>query len=508
LFKKGKKMKKIGVGGFLHETNTFSNTPTPLENFLNQSGSYPRLLKGKDIFELAAGRFNISASGFMAEAEHYGFEILPLTWCGAEPSKPLKSADFEYLMNLLEEETRKQIPMDGLYLELHGAMVYGDLQDGEEEILQRMRKIVGDIPIVVSLDLHGNITKRSFELANVMIGYRTYPHVDEFEIGQYCAAAMDYLLAGKPLYRAFRQSPFLMPATTQPTTKEPAQSMYAALEKMEKEPGVVSLTIIEGFNAVDMPDTGPSVFAYAQTQAQADEYADRLLQEILDREPQFTVDMLPPDKAVDKALEMAAKSDKPIILVDVQDNAGGGSPSDTIWLLKALVEKKVKNAALGLIWDPPAATKAFQAGEGARVRIALGGHTIPGQTPYEAEYTVEKLHEGDFLGTGPMVGGRTLNLGKMAQLKLDDIRIVISSDRMQALDQSLFRVVGVEPAEMDILVLKSANHYRADFGPISCGIINVDAPSAIIEDPSKIAYTKLRDGVRLKGLGPVYKRPV
>ena len=501
-------MKKIGVGGFIHETNTFSNTPTPVELFLNQSGGYPRLLKGKDMFELAAGRFNISASGFMAEAQHYGFEIAPLTWCGAEPSQPLKTADFDYLMNLLEEETRKQSGLDGIYLELHGAMVFGDLQDGEEEILQRMRAIVGDMPIVVSLDLHGNISPRSFELADVMVGYRTYPHVDGFETGQRCAAAMDHVLAGKPLYRAFRQSPFLMPATTQPTTKEPAQSLYAALDHMEKEPGVVSLTIMEGFNAVDLPDTGPSIFAYATTQKEADACAERLLQEMLDREAQFGVDMLPPDEAVDKALEMAAGTDKPIILVDVQDNAGGGSPSDTIWLLKALVDKKVKNAALGLMWDPQAAAIAHEAGEGARVRIALGGHTIIGQTPYEAEYTVVKLHDGDFPGTGPMVAGQTFNFGKMAQLKLDDIRIVVSSDRMQAQDRSFFRVVGVQPEEMDILVLKSANHYRADFEPIAGGIINVDAPSAIIEDPSKIAYTKLRDGVRLKGLGPVFKRPV
>jgi len=459
------------------------------------------------MFELAAGRLNISVSGFMAEAERYGFEIAPLTWCGAEPSQPLKTADFDYLMNLLEEETRKQSGLDGIYLELHGAMVCGNLQDGEEEILARMRAIVGDMPIVVSLDLHGNISPRSFDLANVMVGYRTYPHVDGFETGQRCAAAMDHVLAGKPLYRAFRQSPFLMPATTQPTTKEPARSLYAALDKLEEEPGVVSLTIMEGFNAVDLPDTGPSIFAYAASQAQADACADRLLQEMLDREAQFGVDMLPPDEAVEKALQMAAGSDKPIILVDVQDNAGGGSPSDTIWLLQALAEKQVRNAAVGLIWDPQAAAIAHAAGEGARVRIALGGHTIIGQSPYEAEFTVVKLHDGDFIGTGPMVAGQTFNFGKMAQLKLDDIRIVVSSDRMQAQDRSFFRVVGVQPEAMDILVLKSANHYRADFEPIAGGIINVDAPSAIIEDPSKIAYTRLRDGVRLKGMGPAFKRP-
>jgi len=166
----------------------------------------------------------------------------------------------------------------------------------------------------------------------------------------------------------------------------------------------------------------------------------------------------------------------------------------------------VKRAAVGVIWDPKAAEAAHAAGEGSQVRIALGGHSLPGHTPFEAEYTVEKLHDGDFLGTGPMVKGRTLNLGKMAQLRIKGIRIVVSTDRMQALDKSLFRVVGIEPSEMAILVLKSANHYRADFGPISGGIINVDAPSAILEDPSKIAYTRLREGVRLKGKGPEFHK--
>jgi len=500
-------MKKIGVGGLLHETNTFSNTPTPLENFLNQSGFYPRLLKGKEIFELAEGRLNIAMSGFLAEADTYGYDTVPLMWAGAEPSRPLKADDFDHLVSLMTDALEKNIPYDGLFLDLHGAMVYGDLQDGEEEILRQVRGVVGNIPIVVSLDLHGNISPRSFELATVMIGYRTYPHIDGFETGQRCAAALEYVLGGKPLYSAFKQSPFLMPATTQPTTKEPARSLYAALEKLDRAEDVISATIMEGFNACDLPHTGPSVFAYAWSQQGADACAERLLDEILERESQFSVEMYHPAEALQKARMLSEKTDKPIILVDVQDNAGGGSPSDTIWLLEALVNEGMDNAAIGVLWDPKAAEMAHEAGEGARVRIPLGGHTLPGHRPYEADYEVIKLHDGDFMGTGPMVKGRTLNLGKMAQLRLGNIRIVVSTDRMQALDRSLFRAVGVEPSAMKYLVLKSANHYRADFGPISGGIVNVDAPSAIIEDPSKIAYTQLRDGVRLKGLGPVFRRP-
>jgi len=499
-------MQRIGIAGFLHETNTFSNTPTPLGNFLNKSGFYPELLAGKDMQRFSEGKINIAASGFMADAERYGFAVVPLVWIGTEPSQPMKIDVFEHLMGMIEEAIKENQPYDGIFLDLHGAMVYGNLQDGEEEILQRVRVIVGDIPIVVSLDLHGNINEESFDLATAMVGYRTYPHVDGFENGQRCAAVMNHVLQGKTLYKAFRQSPFLMPATSQPTTKEPAISLYGLLPTVEAWEGVISATVMEGFNACDLPHTGPSVFTYAEDQDAADKSAEFLLQGMLEREAQFSVEMFQPEEAVEKALQMAEITDKPVILVDVQDNAGGGSPSDTVWLLEAIVKREVKRAAVGVIWDPQAAESAHAAGEGAQVQIALGGHSLPGHIPFKAEYTVERLHEGDFPGTGPMVKGRTLNLGKMAHLRIDDIHIVVSTDRMQALDQSLFRVVGIEPSEMAIMVLKSANHYRADFGPISGGIINVDAPSAILEDPSKIAYTCLREGVRLKGKGPEFHK--
>ncbi len=500
-------MFKIGLAGFIHETNTFSSTPTPLENFMQQSGFYPELLQGDDILTFQEGKFNIAASGFLADAVKYGFEVIPLVWCGTEPSQPLSEQVFEHIMHMIEDDLRGQLPLDGIFLDLHGAMVYGDLQDGETEILRRVRKMVGDIPIVTSYDLHGNITRESFELASAMIGYRTYPHVDGFENGQRCAKMMHTLMTGQPIYKAFRQAPFLMPATTQPTTKEPARSLYAIIPEVEDWQGIYSATIMEGFNACDLPHTGPSVFTYAATQESAERSADFLMDAILEREAQFSVDLYPPQEAVTKAINLAKSAQKPIILVDVQDNAGGGSPSDTTWLLEELVAQDAPTCAIGIFWDPEAAAIAHQTGEGADVTLDLGGHFLPGHKPYRATYHIEQLHDGDFIGTGPMVKDRTLNLGKMAHLRLGNIHIVVSTDRMQALDQSLFRVVGIEPDKMKILVLKSANHYRADFGPIAAEIINVDAPSAIIEDPSKIAYTNLREGVRLKGLGPVYKRP-
>ena len=498
-------MKKIGLAGFIHETNTFSNTPTPLENFINQSGFYPEMLKGEEIDQFTQDRVNIASSGFLHQAANLDMKVIPLVWCGTEPSQTVPEEVFNTIMNLILSKMSKEGPYDGIYLDLHGAMVYGDLQDGEEEIIRRVREVVGSIPIVVSLDLHGNISPRSFELSDAMVGYRTYPHIDGFETGERCADLMKYLVVGNPMYKAFRQSPFLMPATTQPTTTEPAQSLYALLPKVETDDRILSASIMEGFNACDLHHMGPSIFTYAKSQEEADKVADFLLDGMLEREAGFSVNMYSVTEAVEKALELSKTAEGPILLIDVQDNAGGGSPSDTVWLLEELAEKNVQNTAVGIIWDPEAAEAAHKAGTGAEIEISLGGKSLPGHKPFRAVFKVENLFEGDFIGVGPMVKGRRLNLGKMAQLRIQDIRIAVSSDRMQALDRSLFQAVGIEPAEMDILVLKSANHYRADFGPMASDIINVDAPSAIIEDPVNIPYQHLREGVRLKGLGPEFK---
>ena len=168
-------MAKIGLAGFIHETNTFSNTPTPLENFLNQSGFYPELLRGEQILQLGKGKLNIAASGFLADAAAYDLTVCPLIWCGTEPSQPLSVEVFDHLMGMIENEIRNNLPFDGLFLDLHGAMVFGNLQDGETEILRRVRTIVGDIPIVTSFDLHGNISKECFDLATVMVGISYLP---------------------------------------------------------------------------------------------------------------------------------------------------------------------------------------------------------------------------------------------------------------------------------------------------------------------------------------------
>jgi microcystin degradation protein MlrC len=499
------KMTKIALAGFLHETNTFSPYPTTYEDFTTPGGPFTGFLKGDEIFSYREKRVNIGASGCMKLAAKKGWEIVPLFWTFTEPAGLVTDNAFERLMGMIAAGLSEQGPYDGVYLDLHGAMVYGDYQDGETEILRRVRAIVGDVPIIASHDLHGNVSEKSIEISSAIVGFRTYPHVDMYETGERGAQVMEHLLAGKSLFKAYRQVPFLMPLSKMPTTIDPGKSVYAEIEEVEKMAGVVSGTIMEGFPPADIEHAGPTVFTYATNQLAADAAADHLYQTILEREAEFGSDLPDPDDAVLQAIELSKTADKPVVIADVQDNSGGGGTSDTTGVLRALIRHDA-DAALALMYDPDVAAIAHEAGEGAEISVDLGGKLFEGDSPLRGRFVVEKLVEGPFKGSSPMMRGFTIDLGKMAQLRTGNVRIVVSSHRTQALDREYFRRVGIIPEDMKILVVKSSNHYRADFEPIASTIINVDAPAAIIDDPSKIDYKNLRAGVRLKGLGPVSKK--
>jgi microcystin degradation protein MlrC len=499
-------MTRIAFAGFSHETNTFSPLPTSYDVFTDK-GAGRGLLDAEGILEMRGKRYNNGFSGFFEVAGREGFEVEPLMFASATPSGPVEKEAFDRITDMICDLLEEKGPFDGVYLALHGAMVIEGFEDGETETLRKVKAVVGDTPVVASLDLHGNITAESIELSAAMVGFRTYPHVDVYETGKRCAEVMVHLLDGKPLFKAFRMLPFIIPISSMTTNAEPAHSLYGLLDELEKTPGVVSVTFMEGFPPADIPHAGPSVFAYAETQELADSTVDKLYDAILSHESEFKPNLVDVDTAVKKAMQHSENAQKPVILADVQDNAGAGSTSDTPWILQALVAQGARGAALGLMYDPAAAEEAHKAGEGSQISVGLGGKLTPGQQPYEATFTVEKLADGAFPATGPMGKGRMTDLGKMALLRIDDVRVVVSSVRTQALDQAYFRQVGIEPSDMKILVLKSSNHYRADFEPISSEIIQVAAPAAMIDDPAEIPYKNLRPGVRLGGEGPEYQSP-
>ncbi len=501
-------MARIALAAFLHETNTFSPIPTTYESFASRSASLCGIYPPDELEQVFQGKdYNNSICGFYAEAERLGHQIVPLAKIGeAEPSASIPQDLFYELLDLILKPLAAGAPYDGVYLDLHGAMVFEPYQEGEIEIVRKVREVVRDIPVVVSLDLHGNISREFFDASDVLEGYRTYPHVDIYDTGVRCARVMDYLLRGNPIFKAYHPIPFLMPGSTMATNREPSQSLYATIDEVEADPQVVTASVMQGFVEGDMPHMGPTVFAYGSTQEAADRAAKRLLQAALDREAQFRADLPDAYEGVRQAIELAQHATKPVILADTQDNPGGGSSSDTVWILEELLKQNAPDSAVGLLYDPQAAERAHHAGEGASIEMDLGGKLTPGHRPCHGVFEVVRLHQGEFVCTGPMAGGVRTDLGKMAQLRIGNVRIAVGSHRTQILDQSFMRVVGIEPAEMKILVLKSTNHYRADFEPLCHTIIDVEAPSSIINNPETYSYQNLRDGVRLQGLGKVHRK--
>src|SRR5260370_928135 len=293
--------------------------------------------------------------------------------------------------------------IDAVYLDLHGAMVAEHLDDGEGEILKRVRKVIGnDLPLVVSLDLHANVTPQMVEQADALIAYRTYPHVDMADTGRAAARHLARLLRTKQkLAKAFRQLPFLIPISWQCTNDQPAKGIYQRLAAMQNDT-VPTLSFAPGFPAADFPDCGPSVFAYGRTQADADAAADELTKLIVGHENDFHGRIFTPDDGVRYAMQLATRARKPIILADTPDNPGAGGGSDTTGMLRALVRNNAKRAAIGVIYDPASAKTAHAAGLGATVTLALGGKSgIPRDAPYKETFLVDNLSAGQFLPSRP-----------------------------------------------------------------------------------------------------------
>ena len=398
------------------------------------------------------------------------------------------------------ERIRQALPLDGVLLDLHGAMVCAHLDDGEGALLERVREAIGPgVPLVAALDLHANVTEAMVEAADLLEAYRTYPHVDMAATGARTAAALGALMEGRRLEKALRRVPFLMPIAWQCTDMDPARGLYAALERLaEGRP----MSLAMGFPAADFPGCGPTVLAYGEG---AGEAADALLADALAAEAAFAGEVWSPDAAVAEALRLAAGAGRPVILVDTQDNPGAGGNGDTMGLARALVAARAQGAAIGSIVDGEAARAAHAAGLGATVRLALGGRSrIPGDAPLDAEFAVAALSDGRFRATGPYYGGVAMDLGPSARLTLAGVDLAVTSAKAQMADRAMFRHLGVVPEERPVLGVKSSVHFRADFGPIAHAILVVAAPGPMAVDPATLPWTRLARGMRTAPLGPAF----
>ena len=497
-------MARIAIGGFQHETNTFAPSLATLGEF-ETGDEWPELTTGAGLPDRVRG-MNLPITGFIDEAERSGHRLVPTTWGSASPSSYVTRHAYEHIVGLILAGLEAARPFDAVYLCLHGAMVAEHLEDGEGELLGRVRSLVGaDVPVVASLDFHTNTTPEMVEHANALVGYRTYPHIDMADTGRRAARHLDGLLNGSgAVHKAFRQIPFLIPLNWQCTTSEPMRSIMEMRDALEGA-DVTSLSVAAGFPAADIHHCGPSLFGYGRSPEAVERAIEDIAREIERRESEFDGDLHSPHDGVRRAIAIAGTASGPVVIADTQDNPGAGGDSDTTGMLRALVDNDAPRAALGMMVDPEAALAAHQAGVGSAINIALGGKSgIPGDAPFEAEFRVERIGDGQFAGTGPMYGGARMTLGPMASLRIRDIQVLVGSRKAQLADQAMYRHCGIEPTTRKIVVNKSSVHFRADFEPIACEVLVCVAPGPMVADPGALPWTRLRSGVRVRPNGAAF----
>lgn len=492
---------RIAVGGFEHETNTFAPVKADYEAFA-VTKSFPPLCRGEDMLRRVRG-LKLSAAGAIATLEAAGAEVVPLLWCMATPSAHVTEDAFERITGEMLRMIAEAGPLDGICLELHGAMVTEHCDDGEGEFLRRLRGLVGpDLPIAVALDLHANMTPAMITHADYIDMYRHYPHTDAFETGSRAAAGLlGIMKSGKRPAKAFRQIDFLIPINGGCTHFGPAKDIYLGLiPEMERTtPGLLGVSFASGFPHADFPDCRPSVFAYADTQTTADAAADRIVAEIDRREGDFLPEFHAAPEAVRRALDIARTASKPVVIADTQDNPGGGGPGDTTGVLRALIDAGARRAVIGAIIDAETAAAAHETGEGNSGDFSIGGKRLPGDTPVGTRAKVLRARSDGWTGLGAMKGGMPVDLGLTALLEIEPsgVLAVVASRVAQTIDTSIFRHLGLVPEELPVIAVKSSVHFRAEFTPLASAIIVAKAPGPVAIDHPELPYRNLSPGVRL-----------
>ncbi len=481
---------RIAIGGILHETSTFVGTRTTMHDFEYDRG----VIRGEAMLERFRGT-NVCTGGFLAGAEEHGFEPVLLLRAAAFPSGLIDRNDYDSLKNELIQRLKdgesQGGPVDGVLLDIHGAMVVEGIDDADGDLIESVRDAVGpDRPIIATPDLHGNHTKKRVQLADAIIGYDTYPHIDMLERGREAAAMIVRTIRGqcRPT-SAIHQIPLFWSTACQVTAKPPMDELLRRMHEIEARPAILSVTIATGFPWADVPEVGPSVIVVADgDQELAQQTADEFAGWIWENRQQWHA---PPMSVREAIAEGERIGEFPIILADHADNTGGGAPGDSTEVLRTFLELGLQDALILYLVDPEVAKQAHAAGSGSRIKVRLGGKSAPIQgPPVEAEAEIVALSDGPFAYDGPMFAGLTGNMGTSAWVRIDGISIVVVTAREQPFDPAFARGMGIDCSKMHYIAVKSAAHFRAAFEPISGSIHNVDAAAILTHDFAKLSYQK------------------
>jgi microcystin degradation protein MlrC len=476
---------RIAVGELSHETNTFCNGLTTLEDF-----KAFMWFEGEEVRRGHAGNRSY-VGGMLDRATELGIEAVPTLAAMAYPSGTIGRGDFQQLLERLLQRLREAMPFDAVALSLHGAGVAEDDDDIESTVLSAVRTLVGPgVPIAAALDLHGNITPRMLQPADGLFGVNFYPHVDSYERGAEVVSFLQRTVRGliRPVMH-LELLPMMIATTT--TDLDPAKRLNELCWQIEERPGVIDCTIFHGFPMTDVPAVGMSVLAIADgDEAAARAAAAQVAEAIWEARDEYRPEILTPAQAIERA---SGRPGGPVIINDTSDNPGGGAPGDATHLLRAMIEAGVENACYGFIYDPEVAIQSHRAGAGSRIQVRLGGKTdaIHGE-PIQGEAYVKVLSDGRFRYTTPMWAGLQADLGPMARLELGGIDVLVSSRRQQVLDDQVFLLHGIDVRQRRLVAVKSSQHFRAGFRDLAAEIIAADAPGATSLQIEKLPYRRIR----------------
>ncbi len=483
---------KILSAGIQHETNTFSCSPTTLADFERDSDCGPDFAGGNRVFERFRGTGTIHG-GYIDGADAARIQLVPLLVANAQPAGVVQQAAFETLLEIILERMKSALPCDGVLLDLHGAMVTEQHEDAEGAIIAAVRDTVGpDVPIIVTLDYHANISARMAELANVIIGFDTYPHVDMRERGREAIELLIRVVRGdvQPV-QVYRQLPLITLPPMQCTIREPMQSLMRSVNAMECEPGVLTATVAMGFPFADIHDAGVSVLVTTDGDR---ELADRKTNLLARRLWNLRDELQPELTTIEDVIAFCnADAEGLVIFADGSDNPGGGAPCDGTVALRAMVDADFQQGVVGVLFDPETVAQAHAAGVGTTISARIGGKTDDRHgEPIQTEAYVRTLSDGRFIYRGPMRRGVQGDFGRMAVLVVGGVEIVLASRRQQLLDAEMLRIVGTTPETRRLLVAKSAVHFRADLGPLASRIFDADTPGVHRPDFTNYEFLSIR----------------
>lgn len=476
---------RVLTGGISHETNTFRSGLTEVQDFKGREWSV-----GDDIIRHHRGVHD-NFGALIESTERLGIELVPTFFTTAPPSATISRAAYEEARALLLDGIRAAGEVDALCLRLHGAGVAEGIDDIEGALLRAIRALVGPaIPIVVTLDLHGNMTQEMLDFSDALFGVHLYPHTDFYDRGQEAIEIIPRLLRGdvKPAMHLTRL-PLIIPLTT--ANLSPIKEINERCWQWEDEPGVIDCAFFHGFPQADIPIAGVSVLAMTDNDpALARRVSEDVASMVWDLRNAFRVEPTPPAEAFRLA---AAAPGQPIVFNEASDNPGGGGPGDGTHLLRAMIEASLSHACYGSIFDPETAAQAHAAGVGQTIDVALGGKIDPmhGKTIRMPAY-IKALTDGRFIQQSPMGRGAQIDLGKIARLVIGGIDVLVySRGKTQTLDTEVFLLHGIDVMRYKVVALKSSNHFRAGFEPIAHEIIRVDTPGLVSADLFSYPYRRL-----------------